>query len=158
MSDTKSENASTLPSSDTSEEQATSKLPPIPQQLFVDHTYYNFAIFNEDELRLLDENASMLPDPTSTEEAKAREMLKQILCAYGPMKRNAGGVVQPFPGKLAEVLDRPDITEIISWMPHGRAFMVKYPKVFTSNILPRFFKQTKYLSFTRQLVSAEDFV
>ena len=36
-------------------------------------------------------------------------------------------------------------------MPHGRAFIVKKPKVFTTNILPRFFKQTKYLSFTRQV-------
>ena len=36
-------------------------------------------------------------------------------------------------------------------MPHGRAFIVKKPKVFTSNILPRFFKHTKYLSFTRQV-------
>lgn len=36
-------------------------------------------------------------------------------------------------------------------MPHGRAFIVKKPKTFTINVLPRFFKQTKFLSFTRQL-------
>ena len=36
-------------------------------------------------------------------------------------------------------------------MPHGRAFVVKQPKLFAAQILPRFFKQTKYLSFTRQL-------
>jgi hypothetical protein len=36
-------------------------------------------------------------------------------------------------------------------MPHGRAFVVSKPQLFASNILPRYFKQTKYLSFTRQL-------
>jgi hypothetical protein len=50
-----------------------------------------------------------------------------------------------------EVLDRSDLVDIISWMPHGRAFIVKKPKLFAVDVLPRFFKQTKYLSFTRQL-------
>lgn len=36
-------------------------------------------------------------------------------------------------------------------MPHGRSFFVSKPQLFASNILPRYFKQTKYLSFTRQL-------
>ncbi|KAL7526420.1 hypothetical protein ACHAXR_001478, partial [Thalassiosira sp. AJA248-18] len=53
--------------------------------------------------------------------------------------------------QLLEVLDRSDLVEIIDWMPHGRAFIVKKPKLFTTNVLPRFFKQTKFLSFTRQL-------
>jgi len=48
-------------------------------------------------------------------------------------------------------LDRGDLTAIIDWMPHGRAFVVKQPKLFEAEVLPRFFKQTKYLSFTRQL-------
>ncbi|EED92211.1 hypothetical protein THAPSDRAFT_262668, partial [Thalassiosira pseudonana CCMP1335] len=50
-----------------------------------------------------------------------------------------------------DVLDRHDLSDIITWMPHGRSFRVKQPKLFASDILPRFFKQTKYLSFTRQL-------
>jgi hypothetical protein len=50
-----------------------------------------------------------------------------------------------------DVLDRHDLTSIISWMPHGRAFLVKQQQQFASNILPRYFNQSKYLSFTRQL-------
>lgn len=50
-----------------------------------------------------------------------------------------------------EVLDRSDLLDVICWMPHGRAFIVKKPKLFAVDVLPRFFKQTKYLSFTRQL-------
>ena len=53
--------------------------------------------------------------------------------------------------QLMEVLDRSDLVDVISWMPHGRAFVVKKPKLFAVDVLPRFFKQTKYLSFTRQL-------
>lgn len=55
------------------------------------------------------------------------------------------------PPQLMDVLDRSDLVDIISWMPHGRAFIVKKPKLFAVDVLPRFFKQTKYLSFTRQL-------
>ena len=50
-----------------------------------------------------------------------------------------------------EVLDRPDMETIITWMPHGRAFAVLQPQQLRDNVLPRFFKQTKFMSFTRQL-------
>lgn len=69
-------------------------------QQYVDHTYTDYAIVEEDDLRLLDENSSLLPVPSSSGEATAREKLKGMSCTYGPMKKNAGGVVQPFPGKV----------------------------------------------------------
>lgn len=122
-----------------------------PTPDFVDHTYTDFAIVEDDDLRLLDENSSLLPAPASDSEAIARQKLGAMSCTFGPMKKHAGGVVQPFPGKLLEVLDRSDLVDGIDWMPHGRAFIVKKTKLFTTNILPRFFKQTKFLSFTRQL-------
>ena len=50
-----------------------------------------------------------------------------------------------------EVLGQPDLEHIICWMPHGRAFMVKEPQLFVKDVLPRFFKQSKFMSFTRQL-------
>ena len=40
---------------------------------------------------------------------------------------------------------------VVSWQPHGKAFRVHYPEVFASEIMPRYFKQTKYKSFQRQL-------
>ena len=68
---------------------------------YVDHTYTDFAIVGEDDLRLLDENSALLPNPASSMEASTREKLKGMSCTYGPMKKNAGGVVQPFPGKVS---------------------------------------------------------
>ena len=50
-----------------------------------------------------------------------------------------------------EVLDREDMTEIITWLPHGRAFIVKDAQQLKEIVLPRFFKQSKFMSFTRQL-------
>jgi hypothetical protein len=40
---------------------------------------------------------------------------------------------------------------IVSWQPHGMSFRVHQPEVFTRTVMPRYFKQTKYKSFLRQL-------
>lgn len=125
------------------------------QQLLVDHTYTDYAIISvEDDICLLQDNEKAdaeLSQPCSEREAEVRERLREMPCTYGPKRKNTGGVTKPFPGKLLDVLERTDLAEIIEWMSHGRAFLVKQPKTFASQVLPRYFKQTKYLSFTRQL-------
>ena len=40
---------------------------------------------------------------------------------------------------------------IICWEPNGKGFRIKDPALLENKILPRFFKQTKYRSFLRQL-------
>lgn len=97
----------------------------------------------------------------------------------GYVRKKTGGVTKPFPEKLMEMLHRetleycrkssasginyfqPDYDnnssnsdsdgQIVSWLPHGRAFIVKKPKEFTSKIMPKYFNQTKLTSFQRQL-------
>ena len=91
----------------------------LPPHMYVDHTYYDYAVVGEDELRLLDENPALLPAAPGPAVADARERLAGMSCTYGPMKKNAGGVVVPFPGKLLELLDRPDVEDVVRWMPHG---------------------------------------
>lgn len=59
-----------------------------------------------------------------------------------------------FPAKLMFLLqsvEDENLSHIVSWQPHGRAFMVHNQKEFQRQILPRWFRQTKYSSFQRQL-------
>jgi hypothetical protein len=56
------------------------------------------------------------------------------------IRKKTGGVTQPFPEKLQEMLRAVDGTqdaEIVSWLPHGRAFLVRKPKEFTDVIMPK---------------------
>mmetsp|Transcript_45425 Transcript_45425/g.110040 ORF Transcript_45425/g.110040 Transcript_45425/m.110040 type:complete len:528 (+) Transcript_45425:152-1735(+) len=71
--------------------------------------------------------------------------------ASGFVRKKTGGVTQPFPEKLHEMLDRANQPNIVTWLPHGRAFLVRKPKEFTEHIMPRYFRQTKLTSFQRQL-------
>jgi len=55
-------------------------------------------------------------------------------------RKKTGGVTQPFPEKLHEMLNAVEGTEdnhIVSWLPHGRAFIVHKPREFTEQIMPR---------------------
>jgi hypothetical protein len=74
----------------------------------------------------------------------------------GFVRKKTGGVTKPFPEKLHEMLTLESLPEIdpsvvVSWLPHGRAFIVRKPKLFTSKIMPKYFRQTKLTSFQRQL-------
>ena len=60
-------------------------------------------------------------------------------------------IVPTFPKRLMVMLCRSDISNIISWLPHGRSFIVRDPKKFEEDLYPRFFKPAKYKSFQRQL-------
>lgn len=68
----------------------------------------------------------------------------------GYVRKKTGGVTQPFPEKLHEMLDQEEEERIVGWLPHGRAFLVRKPKEFTEIVMPKFFRQTKLTSFQRQ--------
>jgi len=56
-----------------------------------------------------------------------------------------------FPYKLHEILSRPELSHIISWKPHGRAWRVLKQKDFMEIVMPGYFSQTKFSSFIRQV-------
>lgn len=73
---------------------------------------------------------------------------------------------EKFPLRLHSVLADPTVRDVVSWLPHGRSFVVLRPDVFANYVLPRYFAPEvsnsvasptatqsvlKYPSFTRKL-------
>lgn len=91
--------------------------------------------------------SNLLPEKTSTEEEPG----------HLPKICTKGGVKKPFPVKLWELLDHidthePEIAHIISWQqPDGRCFRVHDKKLFETKVQSKFFDQSNYTSFRRQL-------
>lgn len=56
-----------------------------------------------------------------------------------------------FPSKLHQILSFPGYSHIISWMPHGRAWKIHDKELLIREVVPKYFVQSKYESFTRQL-------
>lgn len=57
-----------------------------------------------------------------------------------------------FPAKLRLILSNPEMSHIISWLPHGYSWKIHDPKMFVDVVMPRYFeKQSKLTSFTRQV-------
>lgn len=62
-----------------------------------------------------------------------------------------------FPQKLMEILADSSLSDIVSWLPHGRSFVIVRPDLFCEQVLPRYLPpadsrgSTKYPSFTRKL-------
>lgn len=69
-------------------------------------------------------------------------------------RRPRGGVAEPFPEKLHRMLNEVVADghgDIVSFYAHGRAFGVHDMDRFCSEIMPKYFKQSKWNSFARQL-------
>jgi len=56
-----------------------------------------------------------------------------------------------FPARLHAILSDEQYSHIIAWMPHGRAWKVLNKKLLVDEVIPEFFGQSKFASFTRQL-------
>jgi len=56
-----------------------------------------------------------------------------------------------FPQRLMELLNEPSNHDAIIWLPHGKAFQIIDRQKFSSKVLPKYFRKTKYASFTRKL-------
>ncbi|KAL7445317.1 hypothetical protein ACHAXH_007791 [Discostella pseudostelligera] len=50
-----------------------------------------------------------------------------------------------------KILSNSSLSEIITWLPHGKGFILLQKKRFAEEVLPLCFKQSKFASFTRKL-------
>jgi hypothetical protein len=60
----------------------------------------------------------------------------------------------PFPKKMHVMLDAAEVesfTSTVSWLPDQKSFKVHDADDFVGRIMPRYFKQTKFKSFQRQI-------
>lgn len=67
------------------------------------------------------------------------------------LSRSNASVPMSFPQKLMKILDDENNADIVSWLPHGKAFLIFKKKRFEIEIMPTYFKQSKFTSFTRKL-------
>jgi hypothetical protein len=56
---------------------------------------------------------------------------------------------QKLPSKLGAMLSDPDLTSVITWMPHGRSWKILDRESFANFALPRYFGHTNHASFVR---------
>jgi len=56
-----------------------------------------------------------------------------------------------FAEKLHSVLSSKDCRRAIAWLPSGRSFCITDQEEFVKNILPKFFREAKFESFSRRL-------
>ncbi|XP_018353743.1 PREDICTED: heat shock factor protein 1 isoform X2 [Trachymyrmex septentrionalis] len=64
---------------------------------------------------------------------------------------NLGANVPAFLAKLWKMVEDPDTNNLISWSPSGNTFLIKNQSVFTSKLLPHYYKHNNMASFIRQL-------
>ena len=76
------------------------------------------------------------------------------VCQLDPaMGKVRGGVSSAFPTILHQLLEHAldeGFQDIVSWQPHGRSFHVHNPDLFVQSIMPRYFRQTRYVQETER--------
>jgi len=53
--------------------------------------------------------------------------------------------------QLMEILNSDEYPDIITWLPHECGFAILNKKRFSNEVLPKYFKESKYTSFTRRM-------
>jgi hypothetical protein len=66
-------------------------------------------------------------------------------------KTKTDKVKKNFPQKLFEILETAEHDNVLKWLPGGKAFIIMDKKCFAKDLLPNYFKQTQFTSFTRKL-------
>ena len=56
-----------------------------------------------------------------------------------------------FPEKLMQAIMEHANEEAVAWLPDGKSFVIVSPEKFSSEVLSKIFKESKYSSFVRKL-------
>ena len=107
------------------------------------YIYCDFAQIEEEEYDVdyeIDQEGLLQALDESTTMAAAQTVQHQSISYLQqppPVLRASGWVrSQRFPTKLYALLSQPQLSSIITWMPHGRSWKVLKPRVFETSVLP----------------------
>ena len=67
------------------------------------------------------------------------------------VEHSSGVNEELFPAKLQKILSLPEHESIISWRPHGRAWVVTDKALFISVVLRKYFNHSNFESFNRSV-------
>mmetsp|Transcript_55799 Transcript_55799/g.60386 ORF Transcript_55799/g.60386 Transcript_55799/m.60386 type:complete len:431 (-) Transcript_55799:652-1944(-) len=93
-----------------------------------------------------------IDDDNNEDSGQSKDIAKRFLPAY--KKPNAA---LTFPEKMMNLMNyattrvKKDKHFCVSWLPDGKAFVIYDIKDFTNDVVPKFFKASKFCSFTRKL-------
>jgi hypothetical protein len=110
------------------------------ERYFVEHNYHDHADDEETDVGTFDLIAGAGDSEGSTKEGESRK----------PEPVARGGPALSFPFKLHDMLVNTEIDgydHVASWQSHGRCFMIRDIKGFTTKVLPRYFMLSKITSF-----------
>eukprot|EP00934_Nitzschia_sp_Nitz4_P002002 Nitzschia sp. Nitz4//scaffold231_size31564//17049//17849//NITZ4_007941-RA/size31564-processed-gene-0.37-mRNA-1//-1//CDS//3329543296//2002//frame0 len=96
----------------------------------------------------------MNPGPTSSSGDEAVTMGSVMTLSSLSQEEDLAASKLPFVWKLYEMLEeveRNGQEDIVSWVDEGKAFKVHKLDSFVQDIIPKYFRQSKYKSFQRQL-------
>jgi HSF-type DNA-binding len=101
-------------------------------------------IFSESQVNALQSASSLLNDDDAIEkDGKTNE--------EGKTKANSA---ETFPQKVYRMIEdaeRDGMGDVVSFLPHGKAFSIHKPRQFISDVMPKFFSTNRMSSFQRQL-------
>jgi len=92
-----------------------------------------------------EKSRKLLPAPFFFYRDHSTEVDDDPLTPLTPLAR-----VPNFPAKMHAILSRPDLADIVAWMPHGRSWRVLKPREFEIRVIPTYFDHQKFSSFIRQ--------
>mmetsp|Transcript_9675 Transcript_9675/g.10747 ORF Transcript_9675/g.10747 Transcript_9675/m.10747 type:complete len:302 (+) Transcript_9675:131-1036(+) len=102
---------------------------------------------NEEESVNFDLNLSS-EDPSDRDVRKTMESWKRQVNTEEDLEEE---IPMSFPQRLMEILSNEEHADVIAWLPHGKGFIMYKKKKLAAQVLPKYFKQSKFTSFTRKL-------
>ena len=109
---------------------------------------------NPDEEPVLSSYPTCPPAMISTSDPVISSKIQTDDILDGEVKKDQDGVIINFPLKLHRILDKLEAEKydrIISWLSHGRAFMIHHKDAFEEKMMPSKFNLKHYSDFELQL-------